>query len=423
VLSRLAGRRLVALVRAIGVVDDLVDSPRGDGRGRAQRALTGGKPERRAIGRDRGPPVQDVGPPHGQGKAVARQHRDGHVAGHRNGEARDGYAEVPEPAPPATGDQDREDDRRDDEHLTDLPHVGGQAQHQGAGREPPHGRPGLPEQDGEPGDDEGFEGDVGHDGLFRLELVSVQQERGGGEGGGPAGGVTPDQGGIEGDGHAQAEQVLKAGHHGQISRPQQRLEQDVVTRRVVPAGARQVRVRIDVEQDGPVSQLGDHAQPQPGRQHDDQQPVPAADTREAPDAPGRRGRLICHPRGRIGRCRADFCRTDVARSRRDCGRRRAHRQADRFLEHALSLKIQLCPLWDFLRAASKPQLRAVISVTFAIMDDGRRRQAPCREECFVATVSAGGGTRCSHAPDPVNSSRRPLWRHAALAQSVRATHS
>jgi len=74
----------------------------------------------------------------------------------------------------------------------------------------------VPEEDGEAGGDEGLEGDVGHDGLFHLELVGVQEEGGGGDGGGPAGGVAADEGGVEGQGHGQAEQVLEAGHHGQV---------------------------------------------------------------------------------------------------------------------------------------------------------------------------------------------------------------
>jgi hypothetical protein len=290
-LGRLAGRRPVTLVWAVGAINDLVDSPRRDRRRRAQRAFTSGKAQSRAIGGDRGPPVQDVGPPRGQGEPVTRQHRNGHVAGHRDGEARGGHAQVTEPAPPAPGHQDGEDHRRDDKQLTHLPHVSGQAQHQGTGREAPHRWLGFPEQDGEPGEDEGFEGDVGHDGLFCLELVGVQEEGGGGEGGGPAGGAAAGEGGVQGQGHGQAEQVLEAGHHGQVPHPQQRLEQDVVASRVIPAGAGQVLVRVDVEQSWPVSQLGDHPHAQPGRQHDHQQPVPPHGAHEGPGTPSGGGRV------------------------------------------------------------------------------------------------------------------------------------
>ncbi|MGO9780191.1 MAG: hypothetical protein ACLPQY_10565 [Streptosporangiaceae bacterium] len=270
----------------VRVADDPVDTPRGDRRRRAQRALIRGQLEGRAVGGHRGPPVQHVAAARGQREPVTGDRRDRHIAQHRDGEAGDGHGQIAKPTPPAPRDQDREDNRRDDEQLTDLPDVSGEPQHQRSRRQPPEARPGAPQQDGEAGEDEGLEGDVGHDGLLHLELVGVQQDGGRREGGGPAGRATADEQSVDGDAHGQAEQVLEAGHHGQVAQPQDGLEQDVVADRVGPAAAGQVLVGVDVEERGPVGDLGDHAQPEPRGQHYEQRPMTADGAAGPPAAPG-----------------------------------------------------------------------------------------------------------------------------------------
>ena len=124
-----------------------------------------------------------------------------------------------------------------------------------------------PEQHGQPRHDQRLEPHVGHDRLFHLQLVGVQQHRRGGQRRQPAGDAAAQQHDVQSDGHGQAEQVLDRGDRAQVADQQDDFSSTRVPERV-GAGRRAVQVleRVDVDQRGLVGELGQHPQHQPGGQ-------------------------------------------------------------------------------------------------------------------------------------------------------------
>ena len=197
-----------------------------------------------------------------------------------------------------------------------------QPEHQPAGHDQPWPGPGPPEQQGQPGHDAGLEPHVGHDGLLDLQLVAVQQHRRRGQRGQPARHAAAAQHQVQGQPHGQAEQVLDGHHRFQVPGQQQPLEDHVVAERVVARpGAVQVLEAVDVQQRGPVGDLGQHTQHQAGQQQRRDQPVrrataPAA-SRPARAPAGRQRSALAAGRGitRIARSRRGALRSLAFASR------------------------------------------------------------------------------------------------------------
>ena len=78
---------------------------------------------------------------------------------------------------PAPGGGQHVDKGRQDQRLANLPHGRGCAERQPAQDDEGEPRPGLPEQQGDPRRHQRLEQHVGHDRLFRVQLVRVKQDR------------------------------------------------------------------------------------------------------------------------------------------------------------------------------------------------------------------------------------------------------
>jgi hypothetical protein len=207
--------------------------------------------------------------------------------GQHEGSAEQSRLPEPEPPPPDRHEQVRR--RGQDEDLADFPDGGGGAE--GEPRASEHPGPGgaLPEQDDQTGHDQCFEQNIGHDALFHLDLVAIEQYRCGGDRGQRAGNTAAHQQHVQGDRHAQAEQVLYRGHRVQVAHEQDRLQQDPVAHRVLAAGEVQVPDRVAEEQGGTVRGLGQDAQGQARREQHRQQPVPPQQRAPAPAGPAHGG--------------------------------------------------------------------------------------------------------------------------------------
>src|SRR5262249_57665927 len=97
------------------------------------------------------------------------------------------------------------------------------------------------------GEEERLEHGGGKDGLLDLQLVRVQQDRGGGQGRQPARRAAAEQHQVECDRHAQAQQVLDRGDRVQVAERYDRLERQLVAGWVTAwVGAEQVLGRVDV---------------------------------------------------------------------------------------------------------------------------------------------------------------------------------
>ena len=185
---------------------------------------------------------------------------DGHVVPEADDQDRQGEGGaqggcLDQLGPPARhGDQDVHQ-RGQDEDLADLADRGRGPQGQPRGQHHPQPGPRLPEQDDQARHDQGLERRVGHDRLLDLELVGIQQDGGGGQGGQPARHAAAAQDEIERDGHGQAEQVLDGHHHGQRADPEEDLEGQLVPGRIVS------RVRPEQVLDGVDEQQGRAGRP------------------------------------------------------------------------------------------------------------------------------------------------------------------
>ena len=165
--------------------------------------------------------------------------------------------------PPAGRAEQHERQHRDDQHLPHLTDVNGHAEQQATRGQLPAARLAAPEQGRDARHNQGLEGDVRHDRLLGLQLITVQQDGGRGHGGRPAPYAAPDEHGVQRAGHRQAEKVLKRGDSRQSARMLQRPQRSPVAERVLSQKAAQVPVRVDVEQRGPVSELGQDPERQP----------------------------------------------------------------------------------------------------------------------------------------------------------------
>jgi hypothetical protein len=161
-------------------------------------------------------------------------------------------------------------------------------QGQPGGQHHPGPGPGLPEQADQARDDQGLERRVGHDRLLDLQLVGVQENGCGRQGGEPARYAAAAQDQVQRHGHGQADQVLHRHHRGQRAHPEEHLQGELVTGRVIPGiGPEQVLDRVDEQQGGLVGQLGEHPEYQPGGQQDGHQPVPPQQREPARPRPDR----------------------------------------------------------------------------------------------------------------------------------------
>jgi len=181
-----------------------------------------------------------------------------------------------EPLPPACAGDEREHNRRNDEDRADRADGRGQAEQCSARRESGEGRRPRPEQQHDRGENEYLEQRFRHDVLLDLELVRVEQDRHRGEHGNPSPDAEPDEQGVDRDAHAQPEEVLQPDDDREIAHREHRAEQE----RDVPDGLRGLRrvevqisevlVRVDVEQGGPVGDLGHdpqrEAEPENGKE-------------------------------------------------------------------------------------------------------------------------------------------------------------
>src|SRR5262249_24162459 len=204
------------------------------------------------------------------------------VAARQDGQ-RKGQAQQPgvlELLPPA-GRHDQQVARGgQDEDLADLAGGGGGAQGQARHTDQAARWGSPPEQGGQAGDDQRLEHDVGHDGLLDLQLVRVQQDRGGGQGRQPARRAAAEQHQVEGDRHAQAQQVLDRGDRVQVAERYDRLERQLVAGWVTAwVGAEQVFGRVDVNQRRAVGDLYQDPQHQAGGQQHGEQPMPPGQRR------------------------------------------------------------------------------------------------------------------------------------------------
>ena len=153
--------------------------------------------------------------------------------------------------------------------------------------------PGLPEQQDDPGHQQRLEQHVGHDRLFGVQLVGVEQHRRHRQRGEPARHAAAQHQHVERGRHGHPDDVLQQGHEGQVGDHQHRAQhQQRVAERVerspvgvVEVGPEDVLLRVDEQQRGLVPELGDDAQHQPGGQQQPEHPVPAHDVHGGPDDP------------------------------------------------------------------------------------------------------------------------------------------
>lgn len=177
--------------------------------------------------------------------------------------------------PPARHGDQHVHQRGQDEDLADLADRRRRPQSEPGGQHHPEPGPRLPEQADQARHDQGLERRIGHNRLLDLELVGVQQDGRGGQGGQPAWHAAAAQDQVERHGHGQAEQVLDGHHHGQRADPEEDLQDQLVAGRIVPGiRAEQVLDGVDEQQRGTVGQLGHRPQDQACDQQDGQQPVP-----------------------------------------------------------------------------------------------------------------------------------------------------
>ena len=232
-----------------------------------------GSDEGRAVGRGREPPVLRPGPAAAQVEVPGHRQGPAHVGQHgqQEGAGRQRGADRP-PPPPRHGDKSKNHERNEQDSAY-LPDRRGAPQDQRPRRDlPPPGctrplcsLPLGPEQHRQPGPDQGLEEHVRHDRLLELQLIGVEQDRGGGQRGGPARYPVADQQQVDGDGQGQPEQMLGRGHQRDAAERVQRPQQDLIALGLRTPGAQHILRRVDVQQGRPVSQLGQHPQPQPGR--------------------------------------------------------------------------------------------------------------------------------------------------------------
>ena len=244
-----------------------------------------------------------------------------HVAHDRQREAHGQDRAVQQPGPPVPGGRQHVDQGGQDQRLADLADRRGRAERQAGQDDEGQPGPGLPEQQHDPGHQQRLEQHVGHDRLFRVQLVGVQQHRRHGQRGEPAGHAAAQHQEIERDRHPQPQHVLQQRDQAQVPEHQHGLQHEQrVADRVerspragAEVGAEQVLLGVDEQQGGLVGELGDHAQHQPGRDQERQHPVLAQRVAGAPDgpvearardgAPGRPGgadRGLLGPLGRPG---------------------------------------------------------------------------------------------------------------------------
>ena len=270
-------RRLGVVVQPVRAEQQLLR------RVRAERPLVPGQPQGGAVRGLRHPAVDGAGRVGGQREAVQLRVGVVPVTGRQNRQ-REGQAQQPgllEPRPPAWRHDQQVAQRGQDEDLADLPGGGRGAQGQASHHDQPRRRGGPPEQRDHAGHDQRLEHDVGHDVLLDLQLVGIEQDRGGGQGRQPARHAAAQQQQVDGDGHAQAQQVLYDRDHVQVAEREHRLERQLVAGRVVAGvGVQQVLGRVDVEQRRAVGDLGEDAQHQAGREQYGEQPVLAGDRRD-----------------------------------------------------------------------------------------------------------------------------------------------
>ena len=128
---------------------------------------------------------------------------------------------------------------------------------------------------------------LGHDVLLDLELVRVEQDRHGGEHCNPSPDAEPDEQGVDRDTHAQSEDVLNPDDNREVAHREDRAEQESDVSdglrdlfRVEVVQIAEVPVRVDVQQGGPVGDLGHDPQRERDAQNRQEDPVPARSNAE-----------------------------------------------------------------------------------------------------------------------------------------------
>ncbi len=199
-----------------------------------------------------------------------------------------GHALAGDLPPAAAHGQHQVDQRRDDQHLADLPDRRRYAQDQPGRHRCAGGQLRPPQQHGQGRDDRRLEPDVGHDHLFHLDLVRIQQHRRRRDRGQPPGRSPPPHYRVQQDAQGQADQVLDHRHGAHVTEHQHDLEDDLVAERVrARRGVVEVLQRVDVDQRGVVGDHGQDPQHQADGHQGGQEPVPP----DQADGAGQPGRL------------------------------------------------------------------------------------------------------------------------------------
>ena len=167
---------------------------------------------------------------------------------------------------------------------------------------------GPPQQQHDPRHHQRLEQHVGHDRLFRVQLVGVEQDRRHGQRGQPPDHAPAQHQDVERDRHPEPQHVLQQRHKAQVREHQHRLQHEQrvadrverAPRAEVEVGAVQVLLGVDEQQGRLVGQLGHHAQQQPAGDQERQRPVPPQHLARAPDGPVEAGTRHC-ALGRPGR--------------------------------------------------------------------------------------------------------------------------
>jgi len=263
-------------IRAVvGVVVDA--PPRAERLARAERPLVTRQVESAAVDDRRRPAVEQEGvaavePDAGRLHPVVTR-----VHPHGDGERQRQRCRPEQPGlSTRTGDQ-RERDAGNHEHPAHDADGHGQTEERSGDRQR-RVAGALPEQQHDRGEHQRLEKRLGHDVVFDLQLVRVQQDGRGGEHGDPPTATEPHEHGIDRDAHRQAEKVLHGGDRGEGAdrehRPQE--EHDVTDRLGLPRAevvqVLEILERIDEQQRRPVRDL----------RHDSKQRARAEDNEEDP---------------------------------------------------------------------------------------------------------------------------------------------
>ena len=188
--------------------------------------------------------------------------------------------------PPAAARGQQVDHPGQDQGLTDLGEQWPRCPSTMPPRRPPPPGPRPPEQDGQAGHDQGLEP---RSGMIACSSGSGRRPAGGAMASAASqpGHAAADQQHVDDHGHGQSEQVLDGGDRIEIGHEQDRPQRSLVADRVHSLGVVQVPGGVDIEQRGPVGDLGQHPERQAGGQQDDGQPVPPREPGPCGVPPGR----------------------------------------------------------------------------------------------------------------------------------------